>query len=164
SQRAADGATAASTTASQVGKMSGDVTQKMAEIQSTVDNSATVIKQLDGKSQQIGEIIGVITNIADQTNLLALNAAIEAARAGEHGRGFAVVADEVRKLAEESRGAANQITGLIKEIQQGTNQAVVAMKHGTQTVSEGKKIMESTVSATNQIVKAAADVAAMINE
>ncbi|CAG0996998.1 Methyl-accepting chemotaxis protein McpA [Methanosarcinales archaeon] len=164
SQKAAQGATDASTTASQVGKMSDDVTLKMAEIQSTVDNSATVIRQLDGKSQQIGEIIGVITNIADQTNLLALNAAIEAARAGEHGRGFAVVADEVRKLAEESRSAANQITGLIKEIQQGTNQAVVAMENGTKTVFEGTKIMENTVSAINQIVKAAADVAAMINE
>jgi methyl-accepting chemotaxis protein len=164
SQKAAEGATDASTTASQVGKMSGDVAHKMAEIQSTVDNSATVIKQLDGKSQRIGEIIGVITNIADQTNLLALNAAIEAARAGEHGRGFAVVADEVRKLAEESRNAANQITGLIKEIQQGTNQAVVAMEQGTKTVFDGTKIMEGTVSAINNIVKAAADVATMINE
>jgi methyl-accepting chemotaxis protein len=164
SQKASEGASAASTTAQRVGKMSGDVALKMTEIQSTVDNSATVIKQLDGKSQQIGEIIGVITNIADQTNLLALNAAIEAARAGEHGRGFAVVADEVRKLAEESRGAANQITGLIKDIQQGTKQAVTTMEQGTKTVGEGAKNIADTVTAIDEIVKAAADVATMVQE
>ncbi len=164
SQKAAEGATSASATAQQVGRMSGDVAQKMTEIQGSVDNSATVIKQLDGKSQQIGEIISVITTIADQTNLLALNAAIEAARAGEHGRGFAVVADEVRKLAEESSNAANQITLLIKEIQQGTKQAVTTMELGTKTVGEGARTIESTVSAINQIVKAAEDVAMMIQE
>jgi methyl-accepting chemotaxis protein len=164
SQKSSEGANSASTTAQHAGKMSVEVAQKMTDIRLTVDNSTTVIKQLDGKSQKIGEIIGVITNIADQTNLLALNAAIEAARAGQHGRGFAVVADEVRKLAEESRGAANQITGLIKEIQQGTQQAVVAMEHGTKTVVDGSRTVEDTASAINKIVKAAADVATMINE
>ncbi|MFA4956286.1 MAG: HAMP domain-containing methyl-accepting chemotaxis protein [Candidatus Methanoperedens sp.] len=164
SQKASESAGSASVTAQNVGKMSVDVANKMTEIQATVDNSAIVIKALDGKSQQIGEIIGVITNIADQTNLLALNAAIEAARAGEHGRGFAVVADEVRKLAEESRGAANQITGLIKDIQQGTKSAVTTMEQGTKTVGEGAKTIGETVTAINQIVKAAADVATMVQE
>lgn len=164
SQKAAEGASSASNTAQNVGRMSNDVARKMSEIQVTVDNSATVIKELDGKSQKIGEIIGVITNIADQTNLLALNAAIEAARAGEHGRGFAVVADEVRKLAEESRNAANQITSLIKDIQQGTKQAVVSMEQGTKTVGEGAKTIGDTVSAINNIVKAAGEVATMVQE
>ncbi|SNQ58906.1 HAMP domain-containing methyl-accepting chemotaxis protein [Candidatus Methanoperedens nitratireducens] len=164
SQKAAESADDANKTAQEVGKKSNEVASKMTEIQSTVDNSSLVIKELDGKSQKIGEIIGVITNIADQTNLLALNAAIEAARAGEHGRGFAVVADEVRKLAEESRGAANQITELIKEVQQGTRKAVDSMEKGTKTVGEGAKTIGETVSSINMIVQSAGSVATMVQE
>ncbi|VVB94882.1 Sensory rhodopsin II transducer [uncultured archaeon] len=164
SQKAAEGAEAANKTAKEVGGMSREVAQKMTEIQVTVDKSGRVIKELDSKSQKIGEIIGAITNIADQTNMLALNAAIEAARAGEHGRGFAVVAEEVRKLAEESRTAANQITELVKEVQTGTKQAVESMEQGTKTVNEGATTIENSVASINRIVKAAGEVASMVQE
>lgn len=164
SQKASLRADEANKTAQEAGRISGNVAQKMNEIKTTVDGSALVIKELEGKSQKIGEIIGVITNIADQTNLLALNAAIEAARAGEHGRGFAVVADEVRKLAEESRMAANQITKLIKEIQLGTKKAVESMENGTKTVSEGSATIDIASSAINNIVSNAGEIANMIQE
>lgn len=161
---AAGGADKAHITAKEVGQKSEDVVRQMIEIRSVVDNSSMVIKQLDGKSKQIGDIIGVITNIADQTNLLALNAAIEAARAGEHGRGFAVVADEVRKLAEGSRNAASQITGLVKEIQQGTKDAVESMEQGTKKVNDGTKTIEDTASVINSVIHSAQDVATMVQE
>lgn len=114
---------------------------QMNTINQVVDSSASVVKSLGEHSTEIGKIIEVITAIANQTNLLALNAAIEAARAGEHGRGFAVVADEVKKLAEQSKDSANQISHLIKKIQEDTEHAVKVMDQGTKEVSLGMTVV-----------------------
>src|SRR5690348_16528754 len=111
-----------------------DTLEGMQRIRSSVQATAKRIKALGDRSLEISEIINVINDITEQTNLLALNAAIEAARAGEAGRGFAVVADEVRKLAEHSRSATKDIAALIKAIQAETNEAVVVMEDGTREV------------------------------
>ncbi|HWR39749.1 MAG TPA: methyl-accepting chemotaxis protein [Patescibacteria group bacterium] len=114
---------------------------QMGQIEQTVNTSAQVVAKLGERSKEIGQIIDTISGIAGQTNLLALNAAIEAARAGEQGRGFAVVADEVRKLAEQSEEAAKKIAGLIGEIQADTDTAVLAMQQGTQEVKTGADVV-----------------------
>jgi methyl-accepting chemotaxis protein len=114
----------------------------MNRIAQVVQESAKTIQELSRSSDQIGEIIGVIDDIADQTNLLALNAAIEAARAGEQGRGFAVVADEVRKLAERTTKATKEITDMIKGIQNDTKGAVTSMEQGINEVQQGRELAD----------------------
>lgn len=116
--------------------------EQMQAISDAVSVSTETVRSLGERSQEIGEIVTVITGIADQTNLLALNAAIEAARAGDQGRGFAVVAEEVRKLAEQSAAAADKIALLIKEIQDETVKAVDAMENGTVEVQQGIKVVQ----------------------
>ncbi len=107
------------------------------QIAGALNSTATVINTLGQRSQEIGGIVGVITAIADQTNLLALNAAIEAARAGEQGRGFAVVADEVRNLASRTREATDEISQMINSIQQETGHAIETMEQGNRLMQEG---------------------------
>ncbi len=138
--------------------------KQMDVISEAVNSTAVIVEGLGTKSQEIGQIVVLITDIANQTNLLALNAAIEAARAGEQGKGFAVVAEEVRKLAEESGEAANRISELIKEMQAGAGNAVQAMQEGTREVSNGIQVVAHAGSAFKEIIDAVGTVNMQIQE
>ncbi|HWR45898.1 methyl-accepting chemotaxis protein [Sporomusa sp.] len=133
-------------------KAVGTAISQMERIEKSVEESAQVVTTLGARSEEIGQIVSAISNIASQTNLLALNAAIEAARAGEQGRGFAVVADEVRKLAEQSQAAAKQIAALIGEIRQDINKAVIAMSEGTKEVKIGTQVVHTSGKTFQDIV------------
>lgn len=161
---ARDGAKKASDTANIGGQIVGESIQGMQNIANVMAESAESIKQLAGSAHQIGDIVRVIEDIADQTNLLALNAAIEAARAGEQGRGFAVVADEVRKLAERTAKATGEITGKIKRIQKETDQAVKSMDAGLLKVEEGRTLADKAGDSLNEIVVVSQQVMDMIQQ
>lgn len=128
------------------------VIEQMRNINEKADNTGKIINKLGERSKEIGQIVDSIAQIANQTNLLALNAAIEAARAGEHGRGFAVVADEVRKLAEQSAISSKQITALISEIQQDTLNAVKSMEEGNKEIGVGVEVVNRAKTRFESIV------------
>ncbi len=137
---------------------------EMGRIAERVKESAQTVESLGARSDQIGEIVGTIEDIADQTNLLALNAAIEAARAGEQGRGFAVVADEVRALAERTTKATKEIGAMIKAIQVETKSAVASMEEGVREVEKGTEDAAKSGQALQEIIEQANSVAMQINQ
>ncbi len=161
---ASNGSRDASESASDGGQIVSETIEGMNRISKVVKESSEGIQKLASSAEQIGEIISVIDDIADQTNLLALNAAIEAARAGEQGRGFAVVADEVRKLAERTGKATGEITTMIKGIQQGTQDAVSSMEAGTTEVNAGRELADKAGDSLNAVVDGSGKVMDMIQQ
>jgi methyl-accepting chemotaxis protein len=154
----------ASETAKNGAKVVNSAVESIQRIAAKVQETAQTIESLGTRSEQIGQIIGTIEDIADQTNLLALNAAIEAARAGEQGRGFAVVADEVRALAERTTKATKEIDSMIKTIQQETRTAVVAMEEGVKEVERGTRDAAHSGEALQHIIEQVGDVTSQINQ
>ncbi|HEX6735421.1 MAG TPA: methyl-accepting chemotaxis protein [Azonexus sp.] len=152
----------------ELSRQGGDLVQtvvaEMGEIAAAVSMSATAVEGLGKRSDEISSIVEVIKDIADQTNLLALNAAIEAARAGEQGRGFAVVADEVRKLAERTTKSTQQISEMISGIQQDTRAAVDTMKAGVGKVDRGVELTSSAGRTMAEVRDGAARVVAAVRE
>lgn len=141
-----------------------EIIRSMGRIDESVKESALIIHKLGERSDQIGEIAGIINDIAEQTNLLALNAAIEAARAGEHGRGFAVVADEVRKLAERTTGATKQIGETIQTMQSEMKNAVVSMEGGVKEVEVGNNETAKSGNALKEILHQINTLGSQINQ
>jgi methyl-accepting chemotaxis protein len=163
-QMASEGSQQASAAAVSGARVVDETISVMNSIAERVRSSAIAVESLGSRSDQIGEIVGTIEDIADQTNLLALNAAIEAARAGEQGRGFAVVADEVRALAERTTRATREIGEMIKAIQLETKSAVIAMEEGVTEVAKGSEKAADSGRALEQILQQINDVNAQIHQ
>ncbi|MEI6206488.1 MAG: methyl-accepting chemotaxis protein [Desulfuromonadales bacterium] len=163
-QYAAEGAQQASKSAQDGAVVVDKTIAVMNQIAEKVQESARTVENLGARSDQIGAIVGTIEDIADQTNLLALNAAIEAARAGEQGRGFAVVADEVRALAERTTKATKEISEMIKAIQNETKSAVTVMEQGVRQVESGTTEAARSGAALHDILQQINSVAMQVNQ
>jgi len=163
-QMAAEGSHQASSTATAGAEVVNLTVSVMGQIAGRVKDTASAVEGLGSRSDQIGAIIGTIEDIADQTNLLALNAAIEAARAGEQGRGFAVVADEVRALAERTTTATREIGEMIKAIQSETKSAVMAMEEGVREVEHGTDEAAKSGQALSEILAQINSVVMQVNQ
>ena len=161
---AAENSQQASSTALSGAEAVRQTTNGMERIACQVKDAAKTVEDLGARSEQIGQIIGTIEDIADQTNLLALNAAIEAARAGEQGRGFAVVADEVRALAERTTRATREIGAMIKAIQSETKSAVIAIEEGVAEVEKGTDLSARSAQALEQILDQINGVTMQVNQ
>jgi len=153
------------------GRVIGDAASELGQVAAAVNDAAATIRELENYSSEISAIINVIREVADQTNLLALNAAIEAARAGEQGRGFAVVADEVRKLAERTTESTHTIATVVEKVQSGARRAAQEMESGVKRVSGGVELAQQAGSsvdhiqgATDRVVAAVADIGNALNE
>ncbi|MCG3207029.1 MAG: hypothetical protein FOGNACKC_00629 [Anaerolineae bacterium] len=167
-------ATAVGTTSNIITQLSFAIEQvsanvdQMVTLKNDVEQAAHKVREMGKRSQQIGAIVQTIEDIASQTNLLALNAAIEAARAGEHGKGFAVVADEVRKLAEKSAGATREITSLIQDVQESVTEAVIAIDKSSHRLDEQMQEMSQATAemrqGSDEVVNAIETVSAVVEE
>jgi len=149
-----------------IAKKGTDVVQAtingMDTIREQIQETSKRIKRLGESSQEIGDIVSLINDIADQTNILALNAAIQASMAGDAGRGFAVVADEVQRLAERASTATKQIEALVKTIQTDTNEAVISMEHTTAEVVRGARLAQDAGVALEEIENVSTNLADLI--
>ncbi|MDA0676694.1 MAG: methyl-accepting chemotaxis protein [Chloroflexi bacterium] len=163
-QTATDGSASANTAAENGLGVVRQTVEGISRINEAVDVVAKHVSGLGEQSAEIGKIVSVIDDIAAQTNLLALNAAIEAARAGEQGRGFAVVADEVRQLAERVSQATSEIAGLIESVQKGVEDSVRATEAGTKQVAEGTALADSAGKALEEIIRAVGEVSQQIEQ
>jgi len=170
-QDTSDAARSALAQAQEGRKVVNRAIEAITSLSAEVQEAASVIGKLEAQSESIGQVLTVIRNIAGQTNLLALNAAIEAARAGEHGRGFAVVADEVRNLASNTEKSIGEIDGIIEQLQSGTQQAVLVMRRSTDSaatnVNESQaaaRVLEEISESVGRITDMATQVASAVEE
>ncbi|MFZ4858215.1 MAG: methyl-accepting chemotaxis protein [Desulfuromonadaceae bacterium] len=159
---ASDSAAQVSVNAYEGQKVVNQAVQEMQKVAEVIRSSAIIVGNLGATSEKIGEFVNVINEIADQTNLLALNAAIEAARAGEQGRGFAVVADEVRRLAERTTLSTKQISTMVTEIQKGTQLAVESIERGKNEAEKGEALSHNAENSLNSIVQSIDEIKNMI--